>query len=163
MKKSTFVIISILALSLLFTGCSSSAEQTEEKTLEVYSFSGENDYISVSNGVIVIDTDDEICYGGDLEVNQYEFINITAYTATIYINSGSEKEILLSNSVEDDTGGILDASGAIGKISGDVISDNGIDKLTDNLWFELETTALNGEENIYKLKLEVNEITEDID
>ncbi len=163
MKKSTIVLISILALSLLFTGCSSSAEQTEEKSYEVYSFSGENDYISVSNGVIIIDTDDEICYGGDLEVNQYEFINITAYTATIYIDSGSEKEILLSNSVEDDTGGILNVSGAIGKISGDVISDSGIDKLAGNLWFELETTALNGEENIYQLKLDVSKITEDID
>ena len=31
------------------------------------SFSGENEYISVSNSVIILDGKNEICYGGDLK------------------------------------------------------------------------------------------------
>jgi hypothetical protein len=31
------------------------------------SFNGENEYISVSNSVIILDGKNEICYGGDLK------------------------------------------------------------------------------------------------
>ena len=31
------------------------------------SFNGENEYISVSNSVIILDGKDKICYGGDLK------------------------------------------------------------------------------------------------
>ena len=41
--------------------------------------SGENEYISVSNGVIILDGKDEICYGGDLKVMSDDFANITTY------------------------------------------------------------------------------------
>lgn len=43
-----------------------------------------------------------------------DFGDITTYSTTIYIN-GSEKEPLLSNSVDDQTGGTIDLSGNIGK------------------------------------------------
>ena len=82
----------MLACTVLFTGCSTSPESDEEQSLKVYSFSGENEYISVSNGVIILDGKDEICYGGDLKVMSDDFADITAYSTTIYI-SGSEKEI----------------------------------------------------------------------
>ena len=55
---------------------------------------------------------------------------------------------MLSNSVDDQTGETIDVSGNIGKISGDVLRDSD-DKLTDNLWFELKTTNLSGEENTW--------------
>lgn len=90
-----------------------------------------------------------------------DFADITTYSTTIYIN-GSEKETLLSNSVEDQTGGTIDVSGNIGKISGDIFRDSDADKLTDNLWFELKTTNLSGEENTYQVQLETTEITKKI-
>lgn len=133
----------------------------EEQSLKVYSFSGENEYISVSNGVIILDDKDEICYGGDLKVMSNDFADITSYLITIYID-GSEKSILLSNSVDDRTGETIDISGNIGKISGDILKDSDADKLTDNLWFELKTTNLSGEENIYQVQLETIEITKEV-
>ena len=78
-----------------------------------------------------------------------------------YIN-GSEKEPLLSNSVDDQTGGTIDLSGNIGKIYGDILKDRDADKLTDNLWFELKTTNLRGEENTYQVQLETTEITKEV-
>ena len=114
----------------------------------------------MSNGVIILDGKDEICYGGDLKVMSDDFADITTYSTTIYIN-GSEKEILLSNGVYDQAGGTIDVSGNIGKISGDFLRDSD-DKLTDNLWFELKTTNLSGEENTYQVQLETTEITKEV-
>lgn len=90
-----------------------------------------------------------------------DFGDITTYSTTIYIN-GSEKEPLLSNSVDDQTGGTIDLSGNIGKIYGDILKDRDADKLTDNLWFELKTTNLSGEENTYQLQLKTTEITKEV-
>ena len=147
MKKISGVTLSLLVCTLLLAGCGTSPKSNEEQPLKVYSFSGENEYISVSNGVIILDGKEEICYGGDLKVMSDNFSDITTYSTTIYIN-GSEKETLLSNSVDDQTGETIDVSGNIGKISGDVLRDSD-DKLTDNLWFELKTTNLSGEENTW--------------
>lgn len=162
MKKIMAVMLSLLACTVLFTGCGTFPESNEKQSLKVYSFSGENEYISVSNGVIILDGKDEICYGGDLEVMSDDFSDITAYSTTIYIN-GSEKEILLSNGVDDQTGAKIDVSGNVGKISGDFLRDGDADQLADNLWFELKTTNLNGEENTYQVQLETTEITKEAD
>ena len=161
MKKKMEVVLSLLACTVLLAGCNTSSESNEEQPLKVYSFSGENEHISVSNGVIILDGKDEICYGGDLKAMSDDFTDITTYSTTIYIN-GSEKEILLSNSVDDQTGGTIDVSGNIGKISGDILRDSDADKLTDNLWFELKTINLSGEENTYQVQLKTTEITKEV-
>ena len=161
MKKIRAVMLSLLACTVLLAGCNTSSESNEEQSLKVYSFSGENEYISVSNGVIILDGKDEICYGGDLKVMSDDFANITTYSTTIYIN-GSEKETLLSNGVDDQTGETIDVSGNVGQISGDILRDSDADKLTDNLWFELKTTNLNGEESTYRVQLETTEITREV-
>ena len=161
MKKKMEVMLSLLACTVLLAGCNTSSESNEEQPLKVYSFSGENEHISVSNGVIILDGKDEICYGGDLKAMSDDFTDITTYSTTIYIN-GSEKEILLSNSVDDQTGGTIDVSGNIGKISGYILRDSDADKLTDNMWFELKTTNLSGEENTYQVQLKTTEITKEV-
>ena len=155
------VMLSLLVCTVLLAGCSTVYESDEEKSLKVYSFSGENEYISVSNGVIILEDKDEICYGGDLKVISDDFADITTYSTAIYI-SGSEKEILLSNSVDDRTGGTIDVTGNIGKVSGDFLRDSHADKLPDNLWFELKTTNLNGEEMTYQVQLETTELTKEV-
>ena len=161
MKKIMAVVLWLLACTVLLAGCNTSSESNEEQPLKVYSFSGENKYISVSNGVIILDGKDEICYGGDLKVMSDDFSDITTYSTTVYIN-GSEKETLLSNGVDNQTDGTIDVSGNIGKISGDILRDSDADKLTDNLWFELKTTNLSGEEKTYQVQLETTEITKEV-
>lgn len=145
----------IVAFALIFSlaGCS----KTEQHELVVYSFSGEDDFLSVSNGVIVLNDENEIFYGGDLTVKGDESTNIAEYTSTIYLVDG--KRILMSNSVEDKTGETINVPSDIGKVSGDILRDNDIEKLADNLWFELKTIDLNGKENTYQLQLELTKIT----
>ncbi len=152
MKKSIVLLVSFV---LIFTavGCN----KMEQDELKMFSFCGENNYISVSNGVIVLDNSTEICYGGDLEVANDVFTDITGYTTTIYLENS--ERILMSNSVVDETGGTIDVSVSIGKITGDVLNDTDIEKIDENLWFELKTIDLNGEENTYQLQLKLIEIT----
>ena len=49
MKKIMAATLSLLACAVLLAGCNISSENNEEQSLKVYSFSGENEYISVSN------------------------------------------------------------------------------------------------------------------
>ena len=81
MKKIMAATLSLLACAVLLAGCNISSENNEEQSLKVYSFSGENEYISVSNGVIILDGKDEICYGGDLKVTSDDFGDITTYSS----------------------------------------------------------------------------------
>lgn len=92
MKKIMTVMLSLLACTVLLAGCNTSSESNEEQSLKVYSFSGENEYISVSNGVIILDGKDEICYGGDLKVMSDDFADITTYSTTI-ISMEAEKKL----------------------------------------------------------------------
>ena len=49
MKKIMAVVLSLLACTVLLAGCNTSSESNEEQSLKVYSFSGENEYISVGH------------------------------------------------------------------------------------------------------------------
>lgn len=52
----------------------------------------------------------------------------------------------------------INISGEVGKISGDIIKKAEIDELKNNLFFELKTTNLNGEENEYQLQMTLTEV-----
>lgn len=70
------------------------------------------------------------------------------------------KDILLSNSVSDMTGETIDISGDVGKRSGDgTMIREPTDELQNNLYFELETTDLDGKKSNYQLQLTLTEVT----
>jgi len=72
-----------------------------------------------------------------------------------------ERRIILSNSVVDQTGGTISIEGDLGKGAGDgFIIGNKVEKIDDlkeNLWFELKTTDLNGNEEAYQVQLTLTE------
>ena len=59
MKKIVALMLLSLACAVLLSGCGTSPTDNEEQALKVYSFSGENEYVSVSNGVIILDGKDK--------------------------------------------------------------------------------------------------------
>ena len=87
----------------------------EIRTIFSVFFSGENELFSISNGVIVITDKNEIFYGGNLEEKQGKLSDIVAYTTSFYILSDDKDRILLSNSVEDMTGGTISIANEMGK------------------------------------------------
>ena len=107
-KLKVSVFMAILVLTLV--GC----KKVEQEQLTVYSFSGENEQLSISNGIIVLNDTEEIFNGGDLKVTDDFFNNITSYSTTFYIMSGDKKDVILSNNVVDMTGDTVNASGDLG-------------------------------------------------
>ncbi len=148
----------------MLAGCSQNDERKTEETT-VYSFCGENKQFAVTNGVIVIGADEEIFYGGDLSViDQEQFADISSYSVKFYTMTNGETRTIMHNSVVDQTGGTININGDLGKMSGeDIIIGNkleNINELNNNLYFELNTTDLNGEQDTYQVQLTVTEITE---
>ena len=127
MKKARTILILLVFCCLILSGCGTSTES--EPSLTVYSFSGENEQLSISNGVIVLTPDEEIFYGGDLTGKEETLSDIAEYSTTFYAMSDNEQKTLLSNSVIDETGTGVEISGQTGRIAGDVISREQIDDL----------------------------------
>ena len=156
-KMKTLAFMTILMLAL--TGCG----KEEQEPLRVYSFSGENEQFAVSNGIIVLNGSEEIFSGGDLKAADESFIDITSYSTTFYTISGSEGNVILSNSVTDTTGGTVNVSGDWGQIAGDRrlrrVKIDDTNDLNDSLYFELSTKVRYGTENVYQLQMAFTYIT----
>lgn len=157
MKKTRTILILLVFCCLILSSCGTSTES--EPSLTVYSFSGENEQFSISNGVIVLTPDEEIFYGGDLTEKQEILSDIAEYSTTFYAMLGNEQKTLLSNSVIDETGTGVEISGQMGRIAGDIISRAQIDDLQNGLFFEMKTTSSNGEQHQYQIQLTLTEVT----
>ena len=153
MKKVICILLITMLCICLLSGCNT---KPTEEALVVYSFSGENEMFSISNGVIVLTPAQDIFYGGNFDG---EIADIRAYSMTFYNQSGNDNIVLLSNSVTDMTGGTIAIAGETGKVSGDILKRAKADDLQNNLYFELKTTNLNGKENTYQLQLAVTDVT----
>ena len=156
-KSRVLVFMAILMLTLV--GC----EKVDQEQPTVYSFSGENEQLSISNGIIILNGTEETFSGGDLKVSDDFFDNITSYSTTFYIMAGDEKDVILSNGMVDMTGDTVNISGDLGQISGDSairrIKIDGTSDLKNILYFELTTKDMDGNENVYQLELSLTEIT----
>lgn len=160
-KTKALILMAILMLAL--TGCG----KAEQERSIMYSFSGENEQLAVSNGSIVLNGTEETFTGGDLKVTGDFFADITSYSTTFYTMSGNEKDIILSNSVVDMAGGKVNISDDLGQVSGDsIIRRIKIDDTSDLeniLYFELTMKDKNGKEIVYQLQMSLTEITKNAD
>lgn len=157
-KAGMGLLVLFFCCCLILTGCGASSGS--EPSLVVYSFKGENEQISISNGVIVLTPNEEIFYGGDLTGKQEALSDVVEYSAAFYAVSGNEQKTLLSSGAADKTGTGLDISGPMGKIAGDdIISRAQIENLQNGLFFELKTTGVNGEQHQYQMQLTLTQVT----
>lgn len=152
----TKVAALFVLLVLVLAGCG----KAEPEQLRVYSFSGENEQFSISNGVIVLSSEETVFYGGILTPKELFPAEVTSCSATFYWGSGGEEQLLLSHSVVDQTGACVNVAGDLGKISGpDAVWKTEFDSLAELLYFKLVATDKSGEEFVYQLPLSVTEIT----
>ena len=151
-----FVMALVWVLSLSACG------NEKQEQVSTYSFRGEHESFAVSNGLIVLSGEEEVFDGGDLTVMQADlFKDTAAYSATFYTMRNGAQSTLLSSSVVDYTGGSVHVEEDLGRVSGDgIITGSKVadtDEWRENLWFELKTTDLNGEEHVYQIQLTVTE------
>ncbi len=166
MHVRTSLLIAALCLGL--SGCGPSSPAPEKEPLQVYSFHGESDSLSVANGVLVLNGRETIFSGGTLSVCETPAPEVTAWSATFCLLSGGERHIVLSHSVTDLTGtstSLLEED--LGRISGgSVLSQEARQDLREGdaeLLFELETTRQDGAPRRFTLPLTLTEITSTAD
>lgn len=86
-KAKIWIFIAVFLMIL--SGCG----KEEAKPLKVYSFSGENDQIAVSNGVIILSDTEETFSGGQLKTTGAEFIDITSYFTNFILFQEQKKRL----------------------------------------------------------------------
>ena len=164
MKRDIVAELALLLLLLLLLLGIIPSNNSEQNQIEVYSFSAKNEQFAISNGVIVLNADENVFYGGNLEVIDEElFTNIKSHSTTFYTTRNGETHIVLSSSVEDVTNESVNVEGGLGKVSSDnLIAESEVeivDELLNNLWFELKTIDANNNEKTYRLQLTLTKIS----
>ena len=96
--------IGMILMMLSLVGCSTAKDieklefqneeqhevKNEEQTV-VYSFTGENENLSLDNGVIVLSPTQQILYGGELQNNQEDVSDVLNYSVEFFILSDKGK------------------------------------------------------------------------
>lgn len=158
MGKRSALCLAILLLCAALAGCGPAASEAQSEEVRVYSFSGEHEQFSISNGIIVLTPAKEIFYGGRLEEKQPS--ELTAYSVTFYAEVDDEPHVLLSMGAQDLTGGTVQLSGDMGSRSGEgALLPGELDELPDVLYVTVDTTDSHGETNQYQLPLTLTEVT----
>ena len=152
----------VLALALLaIAGCA--AREAETDNARWYSFSSSNDYLSITNGKLLITDAREEVYGGVLTLN--DDVAVRGYTVRLYILQDDYKRTLLSNISEAMSGQLIRIGSDIGKASrepGQLLGEGLTEaELMDNLYFELELTEPDGDVLSMYLRLDVQPVEVD--
>jgi len=146
MKKTAVFLAVLIIGTAILTGCAGTSKEADRQTLRVYSVCGENNELSVSNGVIVVNKDEETFDGGQVEV-KLDTDNINGYSMRFYIlRPDGEKEPVFVKSVSD----------GMGQDDGAIPGD--IQDAVDDFYFELKAEDMDGNRHEYDLKLEVKRI-----
>ncbi len=159
MKKAVVLMLALMCL-FIFVGCNA---EKDNNITEVYTFHGENEYISVINGVAVIDGAEEAFSGGELKVLQEDaFSDVVYWSYEFYVAKDGENKVYVG-SVSDETGGAeASISGDLGKIAGGNIitkyNDSSTDGFINNLFFKLTTRDSAGEEKVYEVQMKVEKV-----
>ena len=162
MKKLIALVLVILCIFTL-TACGN--VKTREKN-SIYSFSGGNDYFSVSNGIIVLNEDEETFSGGDLKIlRKSDFSDVVSLRTEFYILRDGEEWTILVSELHDMSGdSSVSLSGDLGKISGVTTVSEGrsleeVDlDLLNNLHFRLTVTKSDGTGNSYNVQMDVENV-----
>lgn len=162
--RSITALTALLCCALL-TGCGKTTADPVDTPLQVFSFSGENEQLSITNGVIVLSAEQDVFSGGELTVKDESLHHCTAFVETFSLRSAGEEITLSSNAARDTTGGTVTTGGELGKCFGGkgLLGQASTDDLKQTLYFELTTTDAEGNETVSQLHLEVTEVTEPLE
>ena len=156
MKK---ILAGILALVIMlaFIGC---GKEGKEPAHKVYSISGECDEFRIINGIAVIGREQEIFYGGKLELKTDDFKNISGHSFEYYIDNGGDKHTIMNNVMinQSSTYDLYDEE--TGQISGTILNFNmDVSVFEHNLYFKLTVTDENGYNKDFRIPLEVKQVS----
>jgi hypothetical protein len=153
MVMKRFVVITLSVIILCFiTSCAK-----PKNKVEIYSFSGKNETITINNGLIIVTNDIEKFIGGDLSFNAEEPTDVQSYSGNFFFYKEGNKSSILSDSttLQGTTEGQKIPS-ELGSISSkDLFYGNDLELVKDSLNFSLRGKLMNGERFEYNLILDI--------
>lgn len=156
----------ILVIMLCLAGCSSSPGNKQLDYKEgtvVYSFSGEDENIMITNGVIVLSPEDNVFKGGNLYSKHGELKALAEYAMEFYYHSNKEKDTIVISKSYDEPGEaslLIENGEGMPGITGDFLSDDYLKDIEDNLYFKLNFKDKEGNDFEYQFKLDVEKAAE---
>jgi len=161
MKPAIIALVLALIVIFTFAACSGWNKYTSTGGNKIYSFSGENEFIEINNGMIVITAGLEKFIGGDLLIKGEQPANVLSYSEKFYFfMDGGEENVIQNNiaSIEGSAEGIsIDAN--LGSTTAEKIFNAEVwDMLINSLNFTLSGIFVNGERFEYSIVLDVKEV-----
>ncbi|WMM26785.1 hypothetical protein RBU61_08910 [Tissierella sp. MB52-C2] len=152
--KFTTIILIVIALCFI-TSCTKRQDK-----MEVYSFSGENENITISNGLIIVTDGSEKFIGGDLSFKVEEPSDVKSYFKKFFFyKDGVEITILNGSTTTEGATKGLHISSDLGSISSkDLFYDNDLELIKGSLNFSISGNLMNGEDFEYNLVLVVKKV-----
>ena len=154
--KIKFITISLVVIALcLVTSCTA-----QQKKIEVYSFSGENDFVEINNGIIIITDELEKFIGGDLSFKGDELSDVKYSVTKFYFYKDGAETVIQNNVVS------IEGTSEGENISPDMGSSSSTTLFNAEDWslikkslnFSLSGLFMNGESFEYNIVLEVKEV-----
>lgn len=155
MRKKFVAILLIVILILVFTACTRKVNQ-----IEIYSFSGENENITINNGLIIVTNDSEKFFGGNLSFKGEEPSDVKDYYERFFFYKDGNEETIVNNATttEGATEG-LHISSELGSISSkNLFYNNDLELIKESLNFLISGKLMNGENFKYDLTLDVKKV-----
>lgn len=175
--------IGMILIMLCLVGCNSAEnenqklEQTEvtksvqkeekksvenEDTTIVYSFTGASEDFSLYNGVIVLSSEQQSLYGGELHNNQENLSDVLSYTVDYFILSDERKESLFTietgDLAENDNMLTRERLMLSGVTSKDIFKTDSHDNIKNNFYVEVTANKTNGDKESYTIKLDATKV-----
>lgn len=137
---------------IALVSCSNTTKENE--TAIVYSYSGENEQFSIENGVIILSEEQDIIYGGELNVKDEKITDIVSETMELYVISNNTQIPITSFSTTSNSVFDLNNPGSITT----KISEDEEKNLIENLYFKLSIENVRGDKNVYDVKMNVVDV-----
>lgn len=107
--------------------------------------------------MLVLNGDEQVFYGGNVELKQADTDNIYSYSMVFYVLSPEgDTEGILGEIFEDCEG--QDIVGDAGSIRGEDIITGDIEDIQDSLYIKIETEDKDGSKDEHILQLEVTDV-----
>ena len=134
---------------------------------KIYSFSGEDEYLKVENGLIVLNTDINILNGNNIKYVKDEDYDIKEYKIGYYVMDGTKLIEIISNSIKLDNS--IKLSELINKFTSFNIAEKNNNQyyftnykkklIKDGLYLVLEAKTNDNKDIVSKVNLNVSKIS----
>ena len=151
MRKRLVIIVLVIIVFVI------TSNTKKQEKIEIYSFSGENEAVTINNGLIIVTGDLEKFIGGDLSFKDEEPADVKySNTKFFYYKDGFENTILNNALSIEGTAKGTHIEHDMGSISSkDLFYENDLELIQNSLNFSMNGIFMNGESFKYNLFLNV--------